>query len=121
MHLKRMCILSPWDERLYIYELSPFDVGHSECHHILVDILFGKSIHCSEWGIKIPKYNCVSISLFIVLQNFHYMFGCSYVGGIYDYNVYVSLWMLPLSFMKSPSASLFMAFVLKSFFSVVLL
>ena len=27
-HLKRMCILLLWDERLYIYQLSSFDLGH---------------------------------------------------------------------------------------------
>ena len=28
VHLKRMCILLLWDERLSIYQLSPFHLGH---------------------------------------------------------------------------------------------
>ena len=28
VHLKRMCILLLWDEKLYIYQLSPFHLGH---------------------------------------------------------------------------------------------
>ena len=35
---------SSLDERLYIYQLSPFK-GIVQCHNIFVDILFGRSVH----------------------------------------------------------------------------
>ena len=31
VHLKRMCTLLLWDERLNIRQLSPFDLGHCSC------------------------------------------------------------------------------------------
>ena len=37
-------------------------------------------------------YNCVAVNIFLeVLQDFLYVFGCSYVGCIYIYNVCVFL------------------------------
>ena len=55
-------------------------------------MLFGRSIHFWLWSVKIPYYNCVAVNIFPeVLQDFPYVFGCSYVGCIYIYNVYVFL------------------------------
>ena len=54
VHLKRMCILLLWCERLYIYQLSPFHLGHWSMYNNFVDILFGRSIHFWQWGVKIP-------------------------------------------------------------------
>ena len=46
-----------------------------------------------QWGDKIPYYNCVSVDIsLVVLQDFPYIFGSSYVGCIYIYYVYV-FWM----------------------------
>ena len=43
-------------------------------------------------GCKVPCYNCVAVNIFLeVLQDFLYVFGCSYVGCIHIYNVYVFL------------------------------
>ena len=42
--------------------------------------------------LKVPYYNRVAVNIFLeVLQDFLYVFGCSYVGFIYIYNVYVFL------------------------------
>ena len=51
-----------------------------------------------------------------VLQVFPYVFGCSYVGHIHVYNVYL-LMDSSMSIVKCPSGSLLMAFVLKSILS----
>ena len=89
---ERMCILLLWDERLSIYHLSPFDLGHCSIPQYLFDILFGGSIHFWQWGVEIPYYNCVAVNIFLeVLQDFPYIFGCSDVWYMYIYNVYVFL------------------------------
>ena len=45
-----------------------------------------------QWGVKIPYYNCVAVNIFLeILQDFPYVFVCSYVGFIYIHNVYVFL------------------------------
>ena len=42
--------------------------------------------------LKVPYYNCVSVNIFLeVIQDFLYVFECSYVGSIYIWNVYVFL------------------------------
>ena len=118
VHLKRMCILLLWDEKLYIYQLSPFHLGHCSMPHILVDILFGRSVHFWQWGVKIPYYNCVAVNIFLeVLQDFLYVFECSYAECIYIYYAFVFLVDSSLSIMKWPFGSLFMALLLKSILS----
>ena len=88
---KRMCILLLWDQRFCIYQLSPFDLVHNSvpqgpCWSS------GRSVHCWQWGVNISCYKCVAVNIFLeVLQDFPCIFGCSHVGYIYVYNVYVFL------------------------------
>ena len=52
--------------------------------HNILAILFGRSIHCWQWGVKICYYNCVAVNIFLeVLQDFPCIYGGSYVGCIY--------------------------------------
>ena len=64
-----------------MYQLNP---PYPVCHFCLrVDFLFRRSIHWSQWDIKIPEYNCISVSLSLyVHQDLLYIFRCSYVGCI---------------------------------------
>ena len=40
-------------------------------------------------GCKTPYYKCIAVYIFLeALQDFPYIFGCSYIGCIYVYNVY---------------------------------
>ena len=90
VHLKRMCILLLWDEKFYIYLLSPFDLRH--CLMPQYPCYFGRSVQFWQWGIKIPYYNCIAVYIFPeVLQDFPYILWCSCVGCIQFYNVYVFL------------------------------
>ena len=51
-----------------------------------------RTVHFWQWGVKVPYYKCVAVNIFFeVLQDFLYVFGCSYVGCIYIYNFYVFL------------------------------
>ena len=92
VHLKRVCILLLWDERLYIYQSISFDLAHCSMPQFLCWYFVWKIYPFLTVGCKIPYYNCVAVSIFLdVLQDFLYVFGCSYVGCIYIYNVYVFL------------------------------
>ena len=63
---------------------------------------------------------CIVVYIILeVLQDFPYIFGCSYVRCIYVYNVYVFLMDSSLEYYEGSSGSLFMAFVLNLFFSDV--
>ena len=65
--------------------------------------------------VKVPYYNCVAVNIFLeVLQDFLYVFGCSYVGCVYIYNVYVFL--VDSSF-EYYEGTPFMALLLKSILS----
>ena len=45
-----------------------------------------------DYHLFVSYYNRVAVSIFLeVLQDFLYVFGCSYFGNIYIYNVYVFL------------------------------
>ena len=52
------CSMCIWKECVFCFFgmegsiLSPFDLG-VQCHNIFVDILFGRSIHFWQWGVKI--------------------------------------------------------------------
>ena len=83
-----------------------------------VPCAFEKNVFCLKYtSVKVPYYNCVAVNIFLeVLQDFLNVFGCSYVGCIYIYNVYIFL--VDSSFeYKWPSGSLFMALLWKSIFS----
>ena len=60
----------------------------------------------------------IAVNIFLeVLQDFLYVFGCSMLGA-YIFTMFMSSWwILPLSIMKLPSGSLFMALFLKSILS----
>ena len=49
VHLKRMCILLLWDERLSIYQWSPFDLGHCSMPQYLCWYLFGLIFSLSKF------------------------------------------------------------------------
>ena len=88
------------------------------CHNVLVDSLFGRSLHYWQWGVKILHYKCVTIYIFFeVLQDFPYIFGCSYVGYIYVYNVYVFLINSSLQYYDVSFFVSFYSLVLKSILS----
>ena len=55
----------------------------------------------------------LSISFLKASKDFLYIFGCSYVGCMYIIVFMSSWWILPLSIMKWPSGSLFMALLWK--------
>ena len=70
-------------------------------------------------GGKIFYYNCVAVDIFLeVLQDFLYVFWCSYVGFTYTYNFYV-LMDCSLEFYEVSFWIAFMALVLKSVLSHV--
>ena len=85
VHLKQMCILLPWDERLCLYiSQIHFIQGLVQCHNIFVDILFERSVHLWQWGIKIPYSHsspihcliaCYSISMFFSVLGFSFGVG----------------------------------------------
>ena len=67
--------------RFCIYQLSHLILSVVQCHNICVESLLGRSIHCWQWAVKISYYDCVTIDIFLeVLQDFPYIFECSYVG-----------------------------------------
>ena len=85
-----MCILLLWDERLSIYQLSPFDLGHCSMPQCLFDILFGRYVHFWQWGVKIPYYNCVAVNIFLeVLQVFFMYFGAPMLDA-YVFTMFMS-------------------------------
>ena len=85
---KECVFLLLWDGRPYIYQLGSFDLGH--CWMPKNSILFGRSIHCLQCGVKISQYKCVAVYTFPeILKDTPYVFGSSYVLYIYVYNVYV--------------------------------
>ena len=98
VHLKRMCILHLFVMKgslsLYIY-ISVKSIWSRALFIAAISLL----IFCLEdlsifwqWGVKIPYYNCVAVNIFLeILQDFPYVFVCSYVGFIYIHNVYVFL------------------------------
>ena len=53
---------------------------------------FWRFINFLHWGIKILLYKNADVCIFLeVVKDSPYIFGCSYVGCIYGYNVYVFL------------------------------
>ena len=53
MHLKRMCILLLWGERLFIYQLSPFHLGYCSMPQYLCWYFVWKICPFWQWGVKI--------------------------------------------------------------------
>ena len=75
---------------LCIYQVSPFHLRYCSMPQYLCWYFFGRSVHVWQWSVKIPYYNCIAVNVLLeVLQDFPYVFWCSYVGCIYIYNVYV--------------------------------
>ena len=104
---------------IYISIKSIWSNGIIQFHNILVDILFGRSIHCWQCGVKNPII--LSVLLSIPFSKYSKIF-LIYLGapmlGAYIFIMFISFWwILPLSVMKCPSGFLFMAFVLKSILS----
>ena len=64
-------------------------------HSLFKSLLFNFHVfECFFFSLKFVSsfYNCVAVNIFLeVLQDFLYVFGCSYVGCIYIYNVCVFL------------------------------
>ena len=65
VHLKRMCILLLWDEKLYIYQLSPFPLGYCELTQYLCWYFVWKVCLFLTVGVKIPYYNCVGVNQYL--------------------------------------------------------
>ena len=117
VHLKRMCILLPWDERLYIYQISQFLKGLVQWHNIFVDILFGRAIFDSE-VLKSPTIIVLLSISFLKSSKVFFMYLGAPLLGAYIFTMFMSSWwILPLSIMKWPSGSLFMALLWKSILS----
>ena len=64
---------------------------------VSVDFQSGRFIHWSQWGVKIPRCDCISVDLSLyVHQDLLYIFRCSYVGCIKAYCGYILLLDWPL-------------------------
>ena len=127
VHWKRMCILFLWDEKLSIYQWSPFDLGH--CSISLTYIVqryrtISLLIFCSE-DLSIFDSGVLKSPIIFVVQCISFLKSSkiflTYLGnpvlGAYMLTMFMfSWWIFPLSIMKCPSVSLFMTFVLKSYF-----
>ena len=82
VHLKSMCILLLWDEGLYIYQLSPFHLGHFQCHNVFVDILFGNLSIFDSGVLKSPSiFVLLSISFLKSSKIFFMYLGAPMLGA----------------------------------------
>ena len=122
VHLKRMCILLLWDERLslYIY-ISVKSISSKALFNATISLLISclEDLSIFDSGVlKSPAIIAVNIFL-EVLQDFLYVFGCSMLGA-YIFTMFMSSWwILPLSIMKWPSGFLFMALFFWSLFCLI--
>ena len=117
VHLKGMGILLLWGAMFYKYQLSLFDL-ECQCHNILVDVLFGRSIHCEQWGVTILYNDCIAVPIFLKSSRIFFIYVAVPILGAYMFTRAIpSCWTTPLGIMKWPYLSLVMAFVLKSILS----
>ena len=117
--LKKMYVLLLWGKMFYILikYISSIIV---QFHNILVDVLFWRSTHFWQWGVKSPSISVLlSISFFMSSKIFLMYLGAPVLDA-YMFIIFMSSWwILPLRIMKCPSVFLFLAFVLKSILSDV--
>ena len=79
MHLKRIYTLLLRGEMFWRYQLN---TSALVCHlrqPFPVDFLLARSLHWSQWDVKLPSYESISVILsFYVYQDWLYIFRCSY-------------------------------------------
>ena len=91
---------------VYIFKLSPFDLGHCSMLQDFVDVLF-RSVQFLQWGGKIPYYNNVAVYIFLKAPKIFLIYFGAPMLGAYIFTMFLSSWwLLPLSIMKCPSVSL---------------
>ena len=85
-----MYILLLWSEMLWRYQLNLFDLVFLLRPLSSCCLLSGRSIHWSQWGVKIPYCNCITVDLSLyVHQDLLYIFRCPFVGCMNVYNSYI--------------------------------
>ena len=121
VHLKRMCILLLWDERLSLY-ISVKSIWSRALFNATISLL----IFCLEDLSIFDSAVLKSLTTIIVLLSTSFLKPSKiffmYLGapmlGAYIFTMFMSSWWsLPFSVMKWPSGSLFMALFLKSILS----
>ena len=82
VHLKRLCILLLWGERLSIYLFSPFDLMSHSVPQYPCWYFVWKIYPFLQWGVKISHYNCVlSTSFLKSSKNFVIYLGACMLGA----------------------------------------
>ena len=90
MCICKECLLCFFGVKVSVYQLIPLDLECYSMPQILVVSLFGRSIHCWQWDVKIPYDDCVAVDIFFkVLQDFPDIFRWFYVSFIYVYKGYI--------------------------------
>ena len=112
VHLKRMFIFLLWDESVYIHQLSPFVPGHWSilqqlCWYFVWKIYPFLTVGC--WNLLLQLCCCQHV-FFVESPKIFFMDLGAPILGAYIFIMFMSSWwILPLSIMKWPSGSLFMA------------
>ena len=119
VHLKKMCILLLLEESVYIYQLSPFDSRTLFNAAISLLIFCLEDLPIFDRGVlKTPTIIVLLSISFLKSSKISFMSLGAPMLGEYMFIMFISpWWILLLSIMKCPSGSLFMAFVLKSVLS----
>ena len=121
VYLKRTCILLLWDEKLSIYQLITFHLCHcsNATIYFLIFCLEDLSIFDTE-VLKSPTILVLLSISFLKSSKIFFMYLGAPMLGTYIFTMFISSWwILPLSIMKWPSGSLFMALFLKSVLSAM--
>ena len=102
VHLKRMCILLLWDERLYIY-ISVKSISSRELFNATISLLTFCLEDLSTFDSGVLKSPSIIVLLSIPFSKSSKIF-FMYLGsilGAYVFTVFISSWwILPLSIMK---------------------
>ena len=113
VHLERICILLLWDERLSIYQVNQFHLGH--CSMLQSLLLF-----CLE-DLSLLTMGCQNPLLYLCCCQYLYWSPPRFslcilvLLWVHMFTVFTSSWwILPVSILKCPSGPFFMTFILKS-------
>ena len=113
LHLKRMCVLL-WDERLYI---SVKSTSYRALFNATISLLifYLEDLSIFDHGVlKSPTIIALLSKSFLKVYKIFFMYVGAPVLGAYIFTMFMSFWwILPLSIMKGPSGSLFMALFLR--------
>ena len=122
VHLKRICILLLWDEKLSLY-ISVKSISISS--RVLLSDTISLLIFCLEdlsifdsGVLKSPTILVLLSISFLKSSKTFFMYLGAPMLGAYIFTMFMcSWWILPLSIMKWPSGSLFMVLLWKSILS----